>query len=137
MRLVLLLFARKGVLGILYHVLCVFLVGMGKGSSTEKRQDNQDAYLQLSVTILAAFCRVSSIASSDDMVNKIPLILEILSKELGPPLVEECFEFLYLVSTAHSNGVEIFYKSGGMTVLASHMPNLPDGMYIYIYIGAG
>ncbi|KAM0053708.1 putative neurochondrin [Helianthus debilis subsp. tardiflorus] len=103
--------------------------GMGKGSSTEKRQDNQDAYLQLSVTILAAFCRVSSIASSDDMVNKIPLILETLSKELGQPLVEECFEFLYLVSTAHSNGVEIFYKSGGMTVLASHMPNLPDGSH--------
>ncbi|KAI7747237.1 hypothetical protein M8C21_002029 [Ambrosia artemisiifolia] len=103
--------------------------GMGKGSSTEKRQDNQDAYLQLSVTILAAFCRVQNIASSDDMLNKIPLILEVLAKELGPPLIEECFEFLYLVSTANSNGVQIFYKSSGMTVLASQMPNLPDGSH--------
>ncbi|XP_076900169.1 uncharacterized protein LOC143554254 [Bidens hawaiensis] len=103
--------------------------GMGKGSTSENSQNNQDAYLQLSVSILAAFCRVSGIASSDDMVNKIPLILEVLSKQLGPPLVEECLEFLYLVSAAHSNGVQIFYKSGGMTVLASQMPNLPDGSH--------
>lgn len=59
----------------------VFMVGMGKGVKTENPKDNQDAYLQLSVTILAAFCRVPNIASSDDMVKKIPLILEILSKE--------------------------------------------------------
>ncbi|XP_076932512.1 uncharacterized protein LOC143598081 [Bidens hawaiensis] len=103
--------------------------GMGKGSTTENSHNNQDAYLQLSVSILAAFCRVSSIASSDDMANKIPLIPEVLSKQLGLPLVEECFEFLYLVSTAHSNGVQIFYKSGGMTVLASQMPNIPDGSH--------
>ncbi|KAI3683971.1 hypothetical protein L1987_84488 [Smallanthus sonchifolius] len=103
--------------------------GMGKGSTAENRQDNQDAYLQLSITILAAFCQVSTIASSDDMVSKIPFILEILSKELGPPLVEDCFEFLYLVSTAHGNGVQIFYKSGGMTVLASQMSNLPEGSH--------
>ncbi|XP_076957663.1 uncharacterized protein LOC143633198 [Bidens hawaiensis] len=103
--------------------------GMGKGSTSENSQNNQDAYLQLSVSILAAFCRVSSIASSDDMANKIPLILEVLSKQLGPPLVEECFEFLYLVLTAHSNGVQIFFKSGGMNVLASQMPNLPDGSH--------
>ncbi|GKE31690.1 40S ribosomal protein S12 [Tanacetum coccineum] len=52
---------------------------MGKGSTNEKRQDNQDAYLQLSITILAAFCRVPDIASSEDMFKKIPLILEVLS----------------------------------------------------------
>ncbi|GJZ89147.1 neurochondrin isoform X1 [Tanacetum coccineum] len=101
--------------------------GMGKGSTTEKRQDNQDAYLQLSITILAAFCRVPDIASSEAMVKKIPLILEVLSTKLGPPLVEECFEFLYLVTAAREDGVQIFYESGGMTVLASQMSNLPDG----------
>nr|XP_043611349.1 neurochondrin [Erigeron canadensis] len=107
--------------------------GMGKGSSTENIKDNQDAYLQLSVTILSAFCRVPSIASSDDMLKKIPIILEVLSREhyrLGPTLVEECFEFLYLVSTAHKEGTRIFYESGGMTVLASQMCNLLDGSHI-------
>ncbi|XP_024983584.1 neurochondrin isoform X2 [Cynara cardunculus var. scolymus] len=103
--------------------------GMGKGSTSESRQENRDAYLQLSVTILAAFCRVADIASSDDMVKKIPLVLEVLSKELGPSLVEECFEFLYLVSAAHKDGIQIFYESGGMTMLASQMFNLPDGSH--------
>ncbi|KAJ9559378.1 hypothetical protein OSB04_013992 [Centaurea solstitialis] len=103
--------------------------GMGKGSTNESRQENQDAYLQLSVTILAAFCRVANIASSDDMVKKIPLVVEVMSKELGPSLVEECFEFLYLVSAAHKDGIQIFYESGGMAMLASQMVKLPDGSH--------
>ena len=65
--------------------LCVFFKGMGKGSSSESesgsKADNRDAYLQLSVTVLAAFCRVPEIASSKDMSLKIPLILEIMSNE--------------------------------------------------------
>lgn len=48
---------------------------------------------------------------------------------LGASLVEECFEFLYLVSAAHTDGSRIFYESGGMTVLAFQMPNLPDGIW--------
>ncbi|KAI3683967.1 hypothetical protein L1987_84484 [Smallanthus sonchifolius] len=101
--------------------------GMGKGSTTDNRQDNQDAYLKLSLTILVAFVRVSSITSLDDMVNKIPIILEILSKELGPPLVEECLEILYLVLTTHNCGVEIYYKAGGLTIIRPHMSNSPQG----------
>lgn len=50
---------------------------MGKGSISE----NREVYLQLSVTVLAAFCRVPEIAASSEMVLKIPLVLEVLSKE--------------------------------------------------------
>ena len=57
----------------------VSLVGMGKGEVSANGDANRDAYLQLSVTVLAAFCRVPEIASSEDMVSKIPLILEIMS----------------------------------------------------------
>ncbi|KAM5564397.1 hypothetical protein ABKV19_018805 [Rosa sericea] len=99
--------------------------GMGKGSISE----NQEAYLQLSVTVLAAFCRVPEIAASNDMVSKIPLVLEVLSRESGPAVLEECYEFLYLVSTASEDGIMTFYSSGGMKMLASHMPNLPDGSH--------
>ncbi|XP_071720906.1 uncharacterized protein [Rutidosis leptorrhynchoides] len=102
--------------------------GMGK-IATENTKDNQDVYLQLSVRILSAFCRVPNIASSDDMVKKIPLILEVLSKEFDPTLVEECFEFLYLVSAAHKDGSRMFYESRGMTVLASQMCNMLDGSH--------
>ncbi|XP_050363674.1 uncharacterized protein LOC126782466 [Argentina anserina] len=99
--------------------------GMGKGSVSE----NRDAYLQLSVTVLAAFCRVPQIAASSEMVSKIPLVLEVLSKESGPAVLEECYEFLYLVSSASEDGTMTLYSSGGMKLLASHMPVLPDGSH--------
>ena len=56
-------------------------LGMGKGSVNSHGGENQDVYLLLSVTVLAAFCRVPEIASSKDMVSKIPLILEVVSDE--------------------------------------------------------
>ena len=52
---------------------------MGKGAISSDGGNNQDAYLSLSVTVLAALCRVSEIASSEDMTSMIPLILEVMS----------------------------------------------------------
>lgn len=40
---------------------------------------------------------------------------------------EECYEFLFLVTAAREDGVIKLYDSGGMVVLASQMPTLPDG----------
>ena len=42
-------------------------------------------------------------------------------------VLEECYEFLYLVSSASEDGVMTFYESAGIKVLASHMPTFPDG----------
>ncbi|KAG5562896.1 hypothetical protein RHGRI_005585 [Rhododendron griersonianum] len=58
--------------------------GMGNGGVSGSGGENREAYLQLSITVLAAFCRVPEIASSEDMVSKIPLILEIMSKDALP-----------------------------------------------------
>ncbi|XP_058203344.1 uncharacterized protein LOC131317754 isoform X1 [Rhododendron vialii] len=99
--------------------------GMGNGGVSGSGGENREAYLQLSITVLAAFCRVPEIASSEDMVSKIPLILEIMSKE--PSVLEECYEFLFLVSDAHKDGVSRLIECGGLTVLASQMSNIPDG----------
>lgn len=57
------------------------VAGMGNGGVSGSGGENREAYLQLSITVLAAFCRVPEIASSEDIVSKIPLILEIMSKE--------------------------------------------------------
>ncbi|XP_019150179.1 PREDICTED: neurochondrin-like [Ipomoea nil] len=57
--------------------------GMGKGEADGGRKENRDAYLQLSITVLSAFCRVPEIAASEDVVTKIPLILEVMSQEYG------------------------------------------------------
>lgn len=45
----------------------------------------------------------------------------------GSSVLEECYEFLYLVTSASDDGVNTFYKSGGMKVLASPTSTFPDG----------
>lgn len=102
--------------------------GMGKGSDVGG--DNGDVYLQLSITVLAAFCRVPQIAASEDMVIKIPPIVETMSREAGSTIIEDCYEYLFLVSTANEEGVKTLYKSGGLNVLASQLMILPDGSHM-------
>lgn len=99
--------------------------GMGKGSIGGSGTDNRDAYLKLAITVLAAFCRVPEIASSEDMSSKIPLILETMS-DSGSSVHAECLEFLYLVSTASEDGALKLYESRGMKVLASQISTFSD-----------
>ncbi|XP_065851150.1 uncharacterized protein [Euphorbia lathyris] len=103
--------------------------GMSKESGSGNGANNRDAYLQLSVTVLAAFCRVPEIASSEDMVSKIPLILELVSTSSGAVL-EECCELLYQVAASSEDGAKSFHESGGIKVLAYQMSSLPDGSRI-------
>ncbi|KAI3943142.1 hypothetical protein MKW92_006671 [Papaver armeniacum] len=107
----------------------LLMSGMGKAAVGAKEVDNnQDAYLQLSVTILAAICRVPEIAASKYMVSKVPVILEKLVKGVVPTTVyDECYyELLFLVSTASEEGLTKLYDSGCINVLASSMSSLPD-----------
>ncbi|XP_027364186.1 neurochondrin [Abrus precatorius] len=99
--------------------------GMGSGTN-----DHHDAYLSLSITVLAAFCRVPEIASSEDMVSNIPLILEVMSTQFGSSVLEECYEYLYLVLTASERGIRRFCESGGIRILASQMSSLQDGSHL-------
>lgn len=99
--------------------------GMGSGIS-----DNRDAYLRLSITVLASFCRVPEIASSEDMLLNIPLVLEVISTQSGSSVLEECFEFLYLVSAASRSGIMRFFESGGIKIVASQMCSLEDGSHL-------
>ncbi|XP_058002091.1 uncharacterized protein LOC110654004 isoform X2 [Hevea brasiliensis] len=112
-----------------YDAVGIQFLGMGKGTVSGNGADNRDAYLQLSVTVLAAFCRVPEIASSEDMVLKIPVILEIMSKS-NSPVLEECYEFLYLVTVSCEDGAMTLYDYGGMKLLASQMCTLPDGSHM-------
>ncbi|KAI3881403.1 hypothetical protein MKX03_030703 [Papaver bracteatum] len=109
----------------------LLMSGMGKAAVGVMEVDvNQDAYLQLSVTILAAICRVPGIAASKYMVSKVPVILEILLKGVLPATVyNECYEFLFLVSTASEEGLTKLYDFGCVNVLASNMSSLPDGSH--------
>lgn len=104
--------------------------GLGKGVVSSGSGENRDAYLQLSITVLSAFSRVSEIASSKEMVSTIPMIIEVLSKETSLPVMEECYEFLYLVSAASDVGLTALYESGGMKLLAHQISTLPDGSHL-------
>ncbi|TYJ30058.1 hypothetical protein E1A91_A06G108200v1 [Gossypium mustelinum] len=107
----------------------LFRTGLGKGVVSSGSGENRDAYLQLSVSVLSAFCRVSEIASSKEMVSKVPMIFEVMSmNRSGMPVLEECYEFLYLVSTASEDGLTAVYESGGIKLLAHQMSALPDGI---------
>ena len=55
------------------------------------------------------------------------LIVLFLNCRSNLSLTEQCFEFLFLVTTAQEDGAMTFYRSGGMNVLASQMHALPDG----------
>jgi len=46
----------------------------------------------------------------------------------GSSVLEECCEFLYLVSTASENGIMRFYESRGIKIVASQLPSMQDGM---------
>lgn len=102
--------------------------GMGKvGGGGGGGAENRDAYLQLSVTVLAAFCRVPEIAASQDMLSLIPLFQEIISTGSASSVIEDCYEFVYLVANTHEDGVRALYDSGSMQLLASQLSTLPDG----------
>ena len=45
----------------------------------------------------------------------------------GSSVLEECLEFLYLVSTASDAGVTTLYESGSLKIIASWMLSMPDG----------
>lgn len=98
--------------------------GMGKGGG---KAEHRDTYLQLAVTVLSAICRVPEIAASEDMRANIPLILEIVSKVPDISIIGDCYEFLFLVSSVHEDGIGDLYKYGGMQQLATQVSTLPDG----------
>ncbi|CAL1374991.1 unnamed protein product [Linum trigynum] len=104
----------------------LFKTGMGKGAAAGSGLDNRDAYLQLSVTIVAAFCRIPEIAASMDMVSKVPMALKIMT-ESNDAVLEECCEILYLVATSSEDGVSTFCESEGLKVIASRMHTMSDG----------
>ncbi|XP_078438235.1 neurochondrin family protein isoform X2 [Wolffia australiana] len=104
----------------------LLMTGVGKRPLKGKGED-QAAYLRLSVTVLAALCRIPQIASSVDMISKIPLVLEALSDLLDQEICEEIYELLSLIASASEDGFTKLYESGVVKVLASNICILPDG----------
>jgi hypothetical protein len=106
-----------------------FFIDYSQQQPTISSTHNKDAYLTLSVTVLATLCRVPDIASSEDMNSNIPLMLEVMSmssSSMPSSVLEECCEFLYFVLTASENGIMTFYEFSGIKILASRLRSLQD-----------
>ncbi|KAL0907710.1 hypothetical protein M5K25_022141 [Dendrobium thyrsiflorum] len=97
------------------------------GAGSVQGGADRDAYLKLSVTVLAGFCRVPEIASSKEMISEVPIIAEIISNSSDPSIFEECYEFLLLVASASKNAITQIIESGSIQHLARHISFLPDG----------
>ncbi|EFJ26513.1 hypothetical protein SELMODRAFT_441756 [Selaginella moellendorffii] len=52
--------------------------GLGHFATHEKEMQQHD-YLKLGISILAAFCRIPELASSSDVIDKVPVYVEVLS----------------------------------------------------------
>ncbi|XP_042455661.1 uncharacterized protein LOC122040416 isoform X1 [Zingiber officinale] len=62
----------------------LILTGMGKGSGGFGSAEDKEPYLRLSITFLTALCLVPEIASYEEMVSKVPLVAEIVTKSSDP-----------------------------------------------------
>uniref|UniRef100_A0A0D6R2E7 Neurochondrin n=1 Tax=Araucaria cunninghamii TaxID=56994 RepID=A0A0D6R2E7_ARACU len=103
------------------------LLKTGTGRSTGKMppKDQQEAYLQLALTIFAAFCRVPELASLNDVISKVPIILETLSNKSEQPNSTECFECLLGIATASEKGFLALCESRTLPIVANHVYNSP------------
>ncbi|XP_020241641.1 neurochondrin isoform X2 [Asparagus officinalis] len=106
----------------------LLMTGIGKraGGGSVRSGEEREAYLKLSVTVLAGFCRVPEIASSMEMISKVPVMAEVMSKSSDQSVAEECYEFLLLVAGASEKGKSSFYQPGVFDMLAPHVYSLQN-----------
>lgn len=104
--------------------------GMAKENVAGRETDDREAYLHLGITILAAFCRVPAIAASADMTSNIPLVLEVMEKESASSFLEDCYEILFITALKSESAVATIFESGGLRLLATQLPSLPDGSQV-------
>ncbi|EPS72681.1 hypothetical protein M569_02070, partial [Genlisea aurea] len=111
------------------HRLLVTGIGHADEGGGGGRDDIREAYFKLAVSVLAAFARVPEIAASAEMQSIVPTVLKAVSKDSIPSIIEDCYEFLFLVSTAHKDGVTALYEFGLMQLLACQMAVLSSGSH--------
>lgn len=100
--------------------------GTGKSTGMIPDKDQQEAYLQLALTIFAAFCRVPDLASLDDIISKVPIILETLTDKAGQRITVECFECLLGIATASEKGFFALRETRAIPIIANHIYLFPD-----------
>ncbi|XP_066163614.1 uncharacterized protein [Oryza sativa Japonica Group] len=103
------------------------LLNTGLGKVEGGKEEDREAYLRLSVTVLSGLARFPEVAADEGVVSTVPLIAEIVSKSSDLAITEECFELLSLIAIASDGGAHTFCEPGVMDMLFLQISNFPDG----------
>ena len=55
-------------------------VGAGLGNGEGGKEEEQEAYMRLAVTVLAGLARVPEVATDEGVVSTVPLVAEVVAK---------------------------------------------------------
>lgn len=81
----------------------------------------EEPYVQLALSVLSAFCRVPELASLDEIINKIPILLDILKKKPADPVVVDCCEILLGIGSASQKGLLCLQQSRAFSIVTSYL----------------
>ncbi|KAI5060185.1 hypothetical protein GOP47_0024605 [Adiantum capillus-veneris] len=96
-------------------------------SGVQGTAEQKEAYVQLSISVLSAFCRVPELAASDEITEKIPTLLEILKKRPKDTILVDCLECLIGISAASDQGKVSIKKAGALSVLMECLARSSSG----------
>ncbi|EFJ14768.1 hypothetical protein SELMODRAFT_423365 [Selaginella moellendorffii] len=94
-------------------------VGLGHFATHEKEMQQHD-YLKLGISILAAFCRIPELASSSDVIDKVPVYVEVLSAKDVSVDASEC---LLGIAAASDKGFVAVCQSRVFQAIGSLLQN--------------
>lgn len=89
--------------------------------------EQEEAYVQLATSVLSAFCRVPELAALDDLIEKIPTLLEILKRGSKDTILADCLECLLGIASASEKGIFALGKAGAFSVLMNCLTNSHSG----------
>jgi hypothetical protein len=103
----------------------------------QQEKEQQRAYLNLALSIIAAFCRVPELAARDDTIGIVPILVEILASKdeekkdaddddaTAAAAVADCFECLLAIGSASEKGLEAIHGHSVLMVVASQFHDAP------------
>lgn len=97
------------------------LLKSGVQVTTQRTKEQEEPYIQLAMSVLSAFCRLPELASSDEIIDKIPTLLDILRRKLVDPIMADCLECLLGIGSASNKGLFYLQESGALPLLMEYL----------------
>ncbi|MCO5581196.1 hypothetical protein L7F22_035074 [Adiantum nelumboides] len=81
----------------------------------------------------SAFCRVPGLAASDEIIERIPTLLEVLKKRPKETVLTDCLKCLIGIASASDQGQFSLKKAGALPVLLDYLATFKSGLITYYY----